>query len=195
MAATNAALASGGITHCSFRCGLRTFFLASGRSCYRWHGQRCSAPRPCLPAASVHFARPRGGAEQAKAISLASVAPSKIRGLAEAADACASAPLRSPLPPIVGASGTPSRGWFPAPHDLAVAPSFTALDVSAFNRIRAFIKSCAECLPCGSIHADAVVRRLSVSRRTFLRLSLWQPRIASGNWTPGDGLTNQTHNQ
>src|SRR6516164_7342158 len=36
MLATKAALASGGITHCCLRCGLRLFFLASARSCCRW---------------------------------------------------------------------------------------------------------------------------------------------------------------
>src|ERR1700722_11018610 len=50
MAATNAALPSGGMTHLSFRCGLRTFFLILARSCCRWRAQRSSVPRPCLPA-------------------------------------------------------------------------------------------------------------------------------------------------
>ena len=31
-----------------FRCGLRLFFLASARSCCRWHARRCSTPRPDL---------------------------------------------------------------------------------------------------------------------------------------------------
>src|SRR5438034_1238887 len=34
MVATNAALASGGITHCCLRCGLRMFFLAFARIRY-----------------------------------------------------------------------------------------------------------------------------------------------------------------
>ena len=35
-----AALASGGITHCCFRCGLRVFFSVSARSCCRWPVRR-----------------------------------------------------------------------------------------------------------------------------------------------------------
>src|SRR5213080_3129637 len=57
MAATNAALASGGMTNCCFRCGLRRFFSASARSCYRWPGRRCSVPQPGLPAGATSIAR------------------------------------------------------------------------------------------------------------------------------------------
>src|ERR1700677_1805667 len=57
MAATKAALASGGITHCSFRCGLRMFFLACARWCCRWPARRCSTRRPCLPAFAASILR------------------------------------------------------------------------------------------------------------------------------------------
>src|ERR1700730_14097594 len=40
MAATNALLAFGGMTHCCFRCGLRMFFLEPDRSYCRWRGRR-----------------------------------------------------------------------------------------------------------------------------------------------------------
>src|SRR6202158_6013598 len=97
---------------------------------------------------SVHFARPRGGAEQAKAISLASFSPSKIRALAEVARC-----LR-----VSAASKPSSTNCWRVRHTVArlVSSAFTiwlslhpspALDVSAFNRIRAFIKSCAEVVP------------------------------------------------
>src|ERR1700720_1808953 len=46
MVATNAALASGGITHCCLRCGLRMFFLASARSRCRWRARQCAVRRP-----------------------------------------------------------------------------------------------------------------------------------------------------
>src|SRR5271163_1114484 len=46
MAATKPTLASGGITHCRLRWGLRTFFLESFRSCCRWPSRRCSIRRP-----------------------------------------------------------------------------------------------------------------------------------------------------
>src|SRR5450631_1045148 len=46
MLATKAALASGGITHCCLRCGLRMFFLASARSCCRWRARQWAVRRP-----------------------------------------------------------------------------------------------------------------------------------------------------
>src|ERR1019366_8207144 len=82
---------------------------------------------------SVHFARPRGGAEQAKAISLASFSPSKIRALAEVARC-----LR-----VSAASKPSSTNCWRVRHTVArlVSSAFTiwlslhpspALDVSAF---------------------------------------------------------------
>src|ERR1700730_17322562 len=46
MVATNAALASGGITHCCLRCGLGMFFLSSPPSCCRWRARQCAVRRP-----------------------------------------------------------------------------------------------------------------------------------------------------
>src|SRR5208283_3063071 len=40
MQATKSALASGGMTHCFLRCGLRMFFLESARWCCRWPSRR-----------------------------------------------------------------------------------------------------------------------------------------------------------
>ena len=48
----------------------------------------CSSTTAVSSSFSVHRARPFGGSEQARAISLASEAPSKMRRLAEAANAC-----------------------------------------------------------------------------------------------------------
>src|SRR6185437_5219914 len=87
---------------------------------------------------SVHRARPLGGLEQARAISLASAAPSKIRGLAEA-DEClwiraASKPsstnrwrVRATVLMVVSSA---LAIW------LSLQPS-PALQASAFSRIRA----------------------------------------------------------
>jgi hypothetical protein len=84
MAAANAALASGGMTHCSFRCGRRTFLfkvrpivLSLARSTI------FSSTTFSSSSSSVQRARPAGALEQASAISLASAAPSKIRFRAE----------------------------------------------------------------------------------------------------------------
>src|SRR5208337_4291251 len=49
MLATKAALASGAITHCCLRWGLRRFFLASDRSCCRWRSRRSAVRRPSPP--------------------------------------------------------------------------------------------------------------------------------------------------
>ena len=84
MAATKAALASGGITHCCFRCGLRVFFssvrpivLSLARSTI--FSSTTASSNSC----NVQRARPAGGLEHANAINLASAAPSKMRRLAE----------------------------------------------------------------------------------------------------------------
>src|ERR1700722_17104913 len=50
----------------------------------------CSSSR-----CNVHRLRPFGGLEQAKAISFASATPSKMRGLAEAANACGQAGIEA----------------------------------------------------------------------------------------------------
>src|SRR5208282_4639597 len=62
---------------------------------------------------NVHRARPFGGSEQVSAISLASEAPSKMRGLAEAASACGLAPPRTLPPQAAGGFGLWSPGWHP----------------------------------------------------------------------------------
>ena len=90
--------------------------------------------------ASVHRTRPLGGLEQARAISLASVAPSKMRGLAEAGECL-----------WVRAASNPSstNRWRVRATVLTVVASALAIwlslqpspasQASAFSRIRAFI--------------------------------------------------------
>src|SRR5947209_11855369 len=61
----------------------------------------------------VQRARPLGGLEQAKAISLASLSPSKIRATAGIARGLRLNTASKLLPPVVCAPGKPWRGWFP----------------------------------------------------------------------------------
>jgi hypothetical protein len=97
---------------------------------------------------SVHRLRPFGGSEQAKAISLASAAPSKIRGLAEAGECLrvrtASNPsstscwrVRATVSTLVSKAAAIWLSLHPSP----------ASEASAFNRIRALVSSRAGCLP------------------------------------------------
>jgi len=81
-------------------------------------------------------------------------------------------------------------------HDLAVAPSFTRAgriglqqDTRLHQKLRGALAGADQFMQMPAFVAGQFHDVL------FLRLSLWQPRIASGNWTPGDGLTNQTQNQ
>src|ERR1700678_3197470 len=83
MAATKPALASGGITHCRLRCGLRTFFkvrpiVLSLTFATMFNSTTFSSSRRRL-----QRAKPSGAGEQVRAINFASAAPSKIRGRAE----------------------------------------------------------------------------------------------------------------
>jgi hypothetical protein len=96
----------------------------------------------------VHRLRPFGGLEQAKAINLASAAPSKIRGLAEAGECrrtrTASNPastscwrIRATVLTLVSSA---AAIW------LSLQPS-PASEASALSRMRALINCWAECLP------------------------------------------------
>src|ERR1700691_2901353 len=93
-------------------------------------------------------AKPSGAGEQTRAISLASVAPSKIRGRAEfglylrtsVASKPSSTNCRRALPTVLTL----------ASHAAAISPSVQpspASDVSAFSRMRAFVINCADRLP------------------------------------------------
>src|ERR1700691_955403 len=93
-------------------------------------------------------AKPSGAGEQARAISLASVAPSKIRGRAEfelylrtsVASNPSSTNCRRALPTVLTLASSA------AAISLSVQPS-PASEVSAFSRMRAFVISCADRLP------------------------------------------------
>ena len=96
----------------------------------------------------VQRACPAGGSEQVKAISLASAVPSKIRRLAEfgeclrvrtASNPSSTSCRRTRLTVIALVSSACAiwRSFHPS----------QASEVSAFNKIRAFINRCAGCLP------------------------------------------------
>ncbi len=113
MPATNAALASGGMTHCFCRCGRRRFFLASARSCCRWLGQRSSVPRPALPAVATSTAcdpsavwnRLRQSASLRRRRQRCAVWP-------RLGNACGQARHRNLLPPVAGGSEQRCRRWY-----------------------------------------------------------------------------------
>src|SRR5580692_7916353 len=97
---------------------------------------------------NVHRLRPFGGSEQASAISLASVAPSKMRVLAEAGECLrtrtASRPsstsfwrVRATVSTLVSRASAIRLSLHPSP----------ASEASAFNRMRALVSSRAGCLP------------------------------------------------
>src|ERR1017187_4468932 len=116
---------------------------------------------------NVHRARPFGGLEQARAISLASAAPSKMRGLAEAGECLrvktASKPSSTTCCRVrLTVSMLVSRA---AAIWLSLHPS-PASEASAFNRIRAFISCPAGCLP-------AWIRVLSRSRSSSLSFTTY----------------------
>src|SRR5208282_5667024 len=117
MAATNAALASGGMTNCCLRCGLRRFFLASARSCCHWPWRQCSAQRPCLPAGSTSIARGLLAAPNKPGRSI--WLPRRHRRCAfwpRPASACGLAPPRARPPQAAGGFALLSRGWCSRPR-------------------------------------------------------------------------------
>src|SRR5271166_3156293 len=116
---------------------------------------------------SVHRARPLGGSEQANAISLASAAPSKMRGLAEAGEclrvSTASNPsstscwrVRATVATLVSRAEAIWLSLHPAPAD----------EVSAFNRMCALTNCPARCLP-------ARISVLSCSRSSSLSVTMY----------------------
>lgn len=115
----------------------------------------------------VHRLRPFGGAEQAKAINLASAAPSKMRSLAEAGECLrirtASNPsstscwrVRATVSTLVSSAAAIWLSLHPSP----------ASEASAFSRMRALVSCRAGCLP-------ARIRVLSRSRSSSLSLTTY----------------------
>jgi len=140
---------------------------------------------------SVHFARPRGGAETGQGDQLASFSPSKIRALAEVARCCASAAASNPLPPIIGASGTPCEAGFQRLHDLAVAPSFTRAgriglqqDTRLHQKLRGALAGADQFM---QMPAFVAGQFHDVLFYAYLFGSHESPPVID----PGDGLTNQ----
>lgn len=58
--------------------------------------------------------------------------------------------------------------------DLAVAPTFTSVETSAFNRMRAFVSNCAECLP-EPIKSVSFARSSALSRTTYFLTAISFP--------------------
>src|SRR5437899_3568139 len=128
MVATNAALASGGITHCCLRCGLRMFFLASARSCCRWRARQCAVrqPSPRADAGSIWQSLP--GPERASARSVL-LPPRRRKSAAGRSSSCICGPTPprtfldqlAPGPLDSGDAGVQRRG------DPALAPAFARI--------------------------------------------------------------------
>src|SRR5271165_7132514 len=167
MAATKPALASGGITHCRLRWGLRTFFLASFRSCCRWPSRRCSARRPSPRAGANSNGRtPRAPASR----SGRSISPPPPFGLYLRVSAAAipSSTSRRRVRPIllmlVSNAAEIARSLQPSPVS----------DTSAFSRMRAFVSDCAGCLP-AQIIASSCSRSSALSFTTYFLTEISLP--------------------
>src|SRR5215213_3263034 len=96
----------------------------------------------------VHRARPFGGSEQVRAISFASPAPSKTRGLAEAGECLRSSTASKPS--STNCRRVRAMVARPVFRAEAIRLSLQASppgEASAFNRMRAFVSFCAGCLP------------------------------------------------
>src|ERR1700726_3290730 len=128
MVATNAALASGGITHCCLRCGLRMFFLASARSCCRWRARQCAVRRPSPRADAGSIWQSLPGPERGSARSVL-LLPRRRKSAAGRSLSCICGQHRlepfldqlAPGPLDSGDAGVQSRG------DPAVAPAFARI--------------------------------------------------------------------
>src|SRR5208283_1388503 len=149
MAATTAALASGGMTNCCLRCGLRRFFFSvrpivlSLALATMFSSTTLSSSR-----LNVHRARPFGGSEQARAINLASEAPSKMRVLAEAGECLRVSTASNPSSTSCWrVRAIVARLVFKALAIWLSLQASPASPASAFNRMRAFVNLWAGCLP------------------------------------------------
>src|SRR5580693_4421255 len=117
MLATKAALASGGITHCCLRCGLRMFFLAFARSCCRWRARQCAVRRPSPRAGAGSNGRNPPGPERVSVRS--ALLPPRRRKCVDGRnwDCIYGSTLPRTLPRPAGAwSARYWRCWCPAPR-------------------------------------------------------------------------------
>src|SRR5271167_3739012 len=120
-------------------------------------------------------ANPSGAGEQVRAINFASVAPSKIRGRAELGLYLRASAPSSP-------SSTRRRRRRPillmlvssaAEIALSLQPS-PASDTSAFSRMRAFVSSCAGCLP-AQVNASSRSRSSALNLTTYFLTAISFP--------------------
>src|ERR1700683_5637449 len=128
MSATKAALASGGITHCCLRCGLRMFFLASARSCCRWRARQCAVRRPSPRAGAGSNGRNPPGPERGSARTI--LLPLRRRKSAAGRNwdyICASTPPRTPPRPAGAWSVRYRNAGVQCCGNRAVAPAFAKL--------------------------------------------------------------------
>src|SRR5438552_3528207 len=124
MLATKAALASGGITHCCLRCGLRMFFLASARSCCRWRARQCAVRRPSPRAGAGSNGRNPPGPERGSARSVLLPPRRRKSAVGQNWDCIyASTPPRTLPRPTAAWSAPRWRCW----GDPAVAPAFARI--------------------------------------------------------------------
>src|SRR5208337_482554 len=172
MAATKPALASGGITHCRLRWGLRRFFfrvlpiVLSLAFSTMFNSTTFSSSRR-----KVQRANPSGAGDQVRAINFASAAPSKIRGRAEFGLYLRVSAFDQSTP---GAADIVYAG-VQRRRDRAVAPTFAASDTSAFRRMRPFVSDCAGCLP-AQIIASSCPRSSLLNFATFFLTEISLPR-------------------
>src|SRR5215213_6269151 len=116
---------------------------------------------------NVHRARPFGGAEQAKAISFACPAPSKMRGPAEAG-ACLRASTAS-KPSSTNCRRVRAMVARPVFRAEAIRLSLQASppgEASALSRMHVFVSFCARCLPL-RIKVSSRSRSFALSLTTY----------------------------
>ena len=173
MLATKAELASGGMTNCFFRCGLRSFFLASGQSCCRWPAQRCSAPRRCLPATArstspvLSAAATHQGDQFRLGRAVEDAWSGRVREMPARQDGL-EAFFDQPLAGAVDRRRADIQSF----HDAAVAPALARLGNVGLEQIRAFRTWAAGCLP-------LLIRAASVCRSSTLRRTTYFLTVAS----------------
>ena len=164
------------MTNCCFRCGLRRFFSASARSCYRWPGRRCSVPQPGLPAGATSIARApwvvlsRPGRAVWPLWRRRKYGPGRRGRVFARQDGIE--PFFNQLLP---GSGDRRKAGVQGRCDPAVTPCFARLRGVGLQQ-----NACLRQLLCGMFAAtDQGIQPLSLFSGQLLRRSLWRPRIGS----------------
>ena len=155
------------MTNCCFRCGLRRFFSASARSCYRWPGRRCSVPQPGLPAGATSIARAPWVVLSRPGRSVWPLWRRRKYGVwPTTASVCASGRHRTLLQPVAAGFWRPSPGWCPGPMRSGCHSMLRPPPRRRPYRMRAFVSFCAECLPL-RIKVSSRSRSSAVSFTTY----------------------------